>query len=139
MNREFPQTHAQEKNISGKVSRELVHFLENIDEPIIMIDVTDGSAVYYYHFDGLGSVVALSNTNSEVVETYSYDVFGEPTIRDANGDEIADSNFGNPYMFTGRRIDPETDNYYYRARYYKPSIGRFLQPDPIGYSDGLNM
>ncbi|MBL7107417.1 MAG: hypothetical protein ISS77_07410 [Phycisphaerae bacterium] len=65
-----------------------------IDEPILMIDVTGGSAVYYYHFDGLGSVVALSNANSEVVETYSYDVFGEPTIRNANGDEIADSNFG---------------------------------------------
>ena len=29
--------------------------------------------------------------------------------------------------------------YYYRARYYKPEIGRFLQPDPIGYADGLNM
>ena len=87
----------------------------------------------------LGSVVALSNANSEVVETYSYDVFGQPTIRNANDNIIADSNFGNPYMFTSRRIDPETDNYYYRARFYKPSIGRFLQPDPIGYSDGLNM
>ena len=95
-----------------------------------MIDVTGGNAVYYYHFDGLGSVVALSNVNSEVVETYSYDVFGEPNRT---------STVGNPYMFTGRRIDPETDNYYYRARFYKPSIGRFLQPDPIGYSDGLNM
>jgi RHS repeat-associated protein len=45
---------------------------------------------------------------------------------------------GNPYMFTGRRFDLETGLYYYRARYYNPQIGRFLQTDPIGYSDGMN-
>ncbi|OHB56974.1 MAG: hypothetical protein A2173_09250 [Planctomycetes bacterium RBG_13_44_8b] len=45
----------------------------------------------------------------------------------------------NTYLFTGREYDSETGNYYYRARYYKPSIGRFLQPDPIGYTAGLNM
>ncbi len=45
---------------------------------------------------------------------------------------------GNPYMFTGRRFDLETELYYYRARYYNPYIGRFLQTDPIGYSDGIN-
>jgi RHS repeat-associated protein len=45
---------------------------------------------------------------------------------------------GNPYMFTGRRFDLETGLYYYRARYYNPHIGRFLQTDPIGYGDGMN-
>jgi RHS repeat-associated protein len=45
---------------------------------------------------------------------------------------------GNPYMFTGRRFDLETGLYYYRARYYNPQIGRFLQTDPIGYDDGMN-
>jgi hypothetical protein len=35
----------------------------------------------------------------------SYDVFGKPTIRDANGDVIAESIVGNPYMFTGRISD----------------------------------
>ncbi len=41
-------------------------------------------------------------------------------------------------MFTGRRFDLETGLYYYRARYYNPYIGRFLQTDPIGYSDSIN-
>jgi RHS repeat-associated protein len=41
-------------------------------------------------------------------------------------------------MFTGRRYDPETALYYYRARYYDYYTGRFLQTDPIGYHDGLN-
>jgi RHS repeat-associated protein len=41
-------------------------------------------------------------------------------------------------MFTGRRFDVETGLYYYRARYYNPYIGRFLQTDPVGYGDGIN-
>jgi len=39
---------------------------------------------YHYHFDGVGSVIALSDVNRVIVERYSYDVFGEPTIGDAN-------------------------------------------------------
>ena len=42
-------------------------------------------------------------------------------------------------MFTARRLDPETGLYYYRARIYCPTLGRFLQTDPIGYSDGVNL
>ena len=110
-----------------------------IDEPICMMDVAAGNAVYYYHFDGLGSVVALSDVNNVVVESYSYDVFGAPTIYDANYTEISPSAIGNPYMFTARRADDETALYYYRARYYAFDIGRFLQTDPIGYADGLNL
>ena len=110
-----------------------------IDEPICMIDVADNNAVYYYHFDGLGSVAALSDSSANIVEKYSYDVFGEPVIRDANDQILTTSDYNNPYMFTGREYDSETGDYYYRARYYKPEIGRFLQPDPTGYDDGTNM
>ena len=65
-----------------------------------------------------------------MIESYSYDVFGEPNTT---------SSVGNPYMFTGRRYDTEATLYYYRARYYNPCIGRFLQTDPIGYEDGTNL
>jgi RHS repeat-associated protein len=41
-------------------------------------------------------------------------------------------------MFTGRRFDIETGLYYYRARYYNPHIGRFMQTDPVGYDNGTN-
>ena len=53
--------------------------------------------------DGLGSGVALSNNSGDIVETYVYDVFGQPTIYDANDSEISESNYDNPYMFTSRR------------------------------------
>jgi RHS repeat-associated protein len=79
---------------------------------------------------GLGSVIALSNENKEIIERYSYHVFGEP-----NGT----SDVNNPYMFTGRRYDPEAGLYYYRARYYDYYTGRFLQTDPIGYAGGMNL
>jgi len=95
-----------------------------------MIDVADNNKIYYYHFDGLRSVVTLSDNNGNVVETYSYDVYGQPSTT---------SSVGNPYMFTGRRFDEETELYYYRARYYAPDIGRFLQTDPIGYADSMNL
>jgi len=111
-----------------------------IDEPICMIDVADDNKVYYYHFDGLGSVIALTDTSGTFVEYYEYDVFGQPTIWDASTMEIVESStVGNPYMFTARRYDDETGLYYYRARYYDPYIGRFLQTDPIGYYGGLNL
>jgi RHS repeat-associated protein len=43
------------------------------------------------------------------------------------------SSYGNPYLYTGRRLDDETGLYYYRARYYDVELGRFLGRDPIGY------
>jgi len=86
---------------------------------------------YYYHFDALGCVTALSDANGTTVEVYEYDVYGQVAA--------SDPNHPNPFLFTGRRFDTETGLYYYRARYYNASIGRFLQTDPIGYGDGMNM
>jgi len=85
---------------------------------------------YYYHFDGLGSVVALTADNGAISERYHYNVFGQPN---------AVSTIGNRFMFTGREYESETGLYHYRARAYNPVIGRFLQPDPIHYKDGLNL
>jgi RHS repeat-associated protein len=76
---------------------------------------------------------------SPIVERYSYDVFGKPTIKGPTGSIRTTSAFGNRFTFTGREYDSETGNYYYRARYYSPKIGRFLQTDPIGYEGGLNL
>jgi len=102
-----------------------------IDQPVSMIEVADSNATYYYHFDALGSVIALSDSTGDTVQTYEYSVFGEVAVEDAN--------HTSPYMFAGRRYDIEIGLYYNRARYYNPFTGRFLQTDPIGYRDGMNL
>ena len=69
--------------------------------------------------------------NSNAVQLYEYSVYGQVAA--------SDPNHTNPFLFTGRRFDTDTGLYYYRARYYNPYIGRFLQTDPIGYGDGMNL
>ena len=43
------------------------------------------------------------------------------------------------FIFTGRRYDPESELYFYRARYYSPELGRFISRDPKGYVDGPSL
>jgi RHS repeat-associated protein len=75
-------------------------------------------------------VVGLTNASGNTVEVYEYDVYGRLGASDAS--------HPNRFLFTGREYDKETGLYYYRARYYNPQIGRFLQTDPVGYKDGMN-
>jgi RHS repeat-associated protein len=97
-----------------------------IDEPLAM---ENGNVAYYYHADGLGSIVALSNASGRVAQAYEYDAFGRLHDR-MNAVK-------QPYTFTGREWDKETGLYYYRARYYDPEIGRFTTKDPIGMGVGV--
>jgi RHS repeat-associated protein len=133
-----------EYNGMGTLLRKYIYG-PGIDEPICMVDALSG-IWYFYHYDGLRSVVALSkrNTNGqiEVVERYKYDVYGKTTFCDAGGNPVpgrTESIVKNPWLFTGRQYDPETGLYYYRARMYSPTLGRFLQTDPIGYADSMNL
>ena len=71
--------------------------------------------MYYYHADGLGSIVALTDDKGRVVQTYEYDSFGNMK---QHGHKVKQ-----PYTFTGREYDSETGLYYYRARYYDQKLG----------------
>jgi RHS repeat-associated protein len=106
-----------------------------IDE---LLTMERGGTAYSYHRDALGSVTEVTDAGGALVERYTYDVYGEPSVFDGTGTPLAGSAMGNPYLFTGRRYDPESANYYYRARMYSPELGRYLQMDPIGYVDGMN-
>ncbi len=90
-----------------------------------------------FHMDKLGSVVAMSNaTNGQLPANagpFAYDAFGNCTTGGG-----ACSATATPYLYTGQRFDPETGLYYYRARCYLPTLGRFCQTDPVGYGDGQN-
>ena len=74
-----------------------------------------------------------------MIERYDYDAFGVLKISDVTGRTLAISAIANPTLFTGREWDSELSLYHYRARAYDPRIGRFLQPDPIGYEDSMNL
>ena len=82
----------------------------------------------YYHTNHQGSVMAMTDNAGNVTESMSYDEYG-------NGTPSTGEQFG----YTGRRFDPETGLYYYRARYYAPQLGRFLQVDPVGYENDLDL
>ncbi|MFH0791533.1 MAG: RHS repeat-associated core domain-containing protein [Candidatus Omnitrophota bacterium] len=86
-----------------------------------------GANSYYYSKDGLGSVINLTDSSGSVVEAYSYDEYGMPLSNPQHSN--------NRYLYTGREFDAETRLYYYRARYYDPAIGRFLQADPLGIDE----
>lgn len=90
----------------------------------------------YLHADQLGSIIAITNKSGTLVEQYAYSAFGEMRIFDGSGVEIQNSQVGNIFGFTGREFDSESHLYYYRARYYDPSLGRFISADPIGFGGG---
>jgi RHS repeat-associated protein len=100
-----------------------------IDEALIM--ERDGST-YFYHRDALGSVAEVTNEAGALVERYEYDVYGEPRVFDGTRNPLPVSAIDNPYLFTGRWYDLESNNYHYRARDLFPIVGRFLTVDPIG-------
>jgi RHS repeat-associated protein len=88
------------------------------------------------HYDAIGNVIALTDDRGVVREKYSYDVFGAPTITDSNGAVLTESAFGNRFMFTGREFIQQVGLYDFRNRFYSPELGRFLQPDPVGFYAG---
>ena len=96
-----------------------------MDDPIIR---QAGSTAQYYHQDGLGSVVGLSNSSDTTTATQRFDAWGN---------KIAGNGTIPQYGYTGREPD-ETGLVYYRARYYDPTVGRFISRDPIGLAGGIN-
>jgi RHS repeat-associated protein len=108
----------------GTVSLKYVHGTA-IDEPLA---ADDGAALTYFHADALGSIGMVTSGSGAVTLTRQYDAWGIPH---AGADQPGDA-------FTGREWDPETGLYYYRARYYDPGAGRFIDEDPIGFYGSFN-
>ena len=89
---------------------------------------------HYYHYDGRGDTVALTDDSGSITDAKSYDAWGN--IITSTG------NTATPFQFVGRQgyqADPATDSVYVRARHLQSSKGRWSSPDPLNYIDGLNL
>jgi len=96
---------------------------------------------HYYTNDANFNVTALVDTSGDVVERYVYDPYGQVTVLDADWSEDADgaSDFANAILYCGYYYDTETGLYHVRHRMYHPTLGRWLQRDPIERVDTPNL
>jgi RHS repeat-associated protein len=92
--------------------------------------VTPTGSSYTYHYNGIGSTVAMTDSSKAIVNKYFYTAFGVIT----NQQETVLQ----PFKYVGQAgVMQEPNGFYYmRARYYDPAIGRFISEDPIGFEGG---
>jgi RHS repeat-associated protein len=116
-----------EYNSSNAMLRRYVHG-PAADEPLVWYEGSGTSDRRFLHADERGSIVTVTNSSGTTLNVNGYDEYGIPSS-------------GNPsrFQYTGQTWLPELGMYYYKARIYSPTLGRFLQPDPIGYGDGMNL
>ena len=82
----------------------------------------------YLHADRQRSIIALTGSTGSTSNVNTYDWYGNP----------AGANAGR-FQYTGQILIPALGLYYYKARIYNPVLGRFMQTDPIGYKDDLDL
>ena len=114
-----------EYDSSGSLVKRHVHGPGD-DEPLMTWDSANN--VYYLGADENGSITSSTYGPTGASTVNTYDEYGMP----------GGSNTGR-FQYTGQTYLAALAMYYYKARLYSPSIGRFMQTDPIGYGDGMNM
>ena len=121
-----------EVDATGTVQRRLVYDGVHV-APFLVASAPNGSGVFgtvvYNHFDRLGSVIGTFDGGGNALGQFAYQPFGEIPA------PLAGTTFG----YAGYRYDAETGLYHTGRRYYDPTVGRFLMPDPIGYAGGLHL
>jgi len=110
----------------GNLLRRFVHGA-GADTPLVWYEGSGTADPRFLHADRVGSIVAVTNAAGATLAVNTYDEYGVGGA----------GNLGR-FQYTGQAYLPEVGLYHYKVRAYSPTLGRFLQPDPIGYEDGLN-
>ncbi len=116
---------------------ETVIAAEGNDQPVVTL--LPNGARHYHHQDRQGSVYMLTNTGGQAVLHLRYSAYGTPTIRDASNRVLPADAMTSPFGFHGLPHDMVRGLVDMRARVYRPAMGRFLSPDPIGLAGGNNL
>ena len=116
-----------EYNSSGSLLRRYVHGIGE-DDPLVWYEGSGIGNKRYLHADERGSIISETNGSGSIIATHKYGPFGEPINTSSSR-----------FRYTGQILIPGTKLYHYKARVYHPELGRFMQTDPIGYKDGMNM
>ena len=95
----------------------------------------------YYCQDGSGSTALLADNTGHLLEWYRYDLQGTPLFYYPNDTQRSpnQSGYSVRHLFTGQQWHQDIGLYDLRNRFYSPDLGRFLQPDPIGFRGGNNL
>ena len=115
-----------ETNQSGQMLAEYIYLGDQL-----LAMIKPGEVAYYYHNDHLGTPQVLTDATGNIAWKATYDPFGEATI---SGQAVE-----NPFRFPGQYYDQETGLHYNYFRYYDPTTGRYVTPDPIGLGGGINL
>lgn len=117
-----------EYNASGSLLRRYVHG-NHADDPLVWYEGGALSAPRWLHADHQGSIIAVTDASGgAALAINSYDEYGIPS----------NLNVGR-FQYAGQLWIPELGVYYYKSRIYSSTLGRFLQTDPIGYQDQVNL
>ena len=118
-----------EYSSTGAMLRRYVHGAA-VDEPVALYEgASVGVASRAYHQpDERGSIIALVNADGTNRAVNTYDEYGIPGTGTTGR-----------FRYTGQAWIDELGLYHYKARMYSPTLGRFLQVDPIGYDDQVNL
>ncbi|WP_175874370.1 RHS repeat-associated core domain-containing protein [Burkholderia sp. BCC0397] len=120
------QALAAEYDKAGALVRRYV-FGPGTDEPLVQYEGAGTASKSWMYANQQGSVVALANSSGATTSSQAYGPFGE-----------TDGTLASRFGYTGQQYLAPLGLYYYKARMYSPTLGRFLQTDPIGYKDDLN-
>jgi RHS repeat-associated protein len=120
---------------TGATTHRYVHG-PGADTPEVVYDGASLATPRFMIADERGSIIALANAAG--VQINSYDEHGIPNVTYAQNGTPTILNVGR-FQYTGQAWIPELGMYYYKARMYSPTLGRFMQTDPIGYGAGMNL